>query len=243
MPQHCACQASGQAGQLLLHAGFQQTAACTAAGPPTSKQHKPSLAAAMHMPCSFCSGEDLTPYRAASKQIQAVLRRFGPVEKLGLDEFYLDATQEVRHRAAESEVQGSCTQLLPCLPNSTRSPVHPQAQRRLAALRATAGGGALRLPPWRGHVHTSATQLMQDSKYRPMDLRAVDAGASGAAEAASAAARLAGCTAADGRDAVAAQGGGGSSGGGSSWEELLRLGSVIAAGEQVALLSRHRQTS
>lgn len=137
----------------------------------------------------------------------------------------------LRHRAAESAAQGSCTQLPPCLPHSTRSPAHPQAQRRLAALRATAGGGALRLPPWRGHVHTSATQLMQDSKYRPMDLRAVGAGASGAAEAASAAARLAGCAAADGRDAVGAQGGGGSSGG-SSWEELLRLGSMIAAGEQ-----------
>ncbi len=32
------------------------------------------------------SGEDLTPYRAASKRILAVLSRFGPAERLGLDE-------------------------------------------------------------------------------------------------------------------------------------------------------------
>ena len=32
------------------------------------------------------SGEDLTPYRRASKAIMAVLSRFGPAERLGLDE-------------------------------------------------------------------------------------------------------------------------------------------------------------
>jgi nucleotidyltransferase/DNA polymerase involved in DNA repair len=44
------------------------------------------------------SGEDLTPYRAASKQIMAVLQRYGTAEKLGLDEMYLDVTAEVSCR-------------------------------------------------------------------------------------------------------------------------------------------------
>lgn len=39
------------------------------------------------------SGEDLTPYRHASKAILAVLQRFGPAEKLGLDEVFVDVTQ------------------------------------------------------------------------------------------------------------------------------------------------------
>lgn len=42
-----------------------------------------------------CSGEDLTPYRAASKQMLAVLQRYGTAEKLGLDEVFVDATAEV----------------------------------------------------------------------------------------------------------------------------------------------------
>eukprot|EP00898_Chlorokybus_atmophyticus_P003178 jgi/Chlat1/3861/Chrsp26S04150 len=46
-------------------------------------------------------GEDLTPYRAASKQILAVLRRFGPVERLGMDEVFIDATAEVHRRITE----------------------------------------------------------------------------------------------------------------------------------------------
>ena len=32
------------------------------------------------------SGEDLTPYRRASKEILAVLQRFGVAERLGMDE-------------------------------------------------------------------------------------------------------------------------------------------------------------
>ncbi|KAH8954218.1 hypothetical protein BDL97_08G068200 [Sphagnum fallax] len=46
------------------------------------------------------NGEDLTPYRAASKHIMAVLRRFGTLEKLGLDEGAVDITAEVKARAA-----------------------------------------------------------------------------------------------------------------------------------------------
>ncbi len=48
------------------------------------------------MPCTelnLISGEDLGPYRAASKAIMAVLQRYGPAERLGLDEVFVDATQ------------------------------------------------------------------------------------------------------------------------------------------------------
>ncbi|GAQ87748.1 putative DNA repair protein [Klebsormidium nitens] len=44
------------------------------------------------------NGEDLTPYRAVSKRILEVMRRFGVVERRGMDEAYLDVTEEVRKR-------------------------------------------------------------------------------------------------------------------------------------------------
>ena len=84
--------------------------------------------------------------------------------------------------------------------------------RRLAALGPTA-----QLLPWHGHVHSSATQLLQDSRHRPMDLRAV-AGSSAAAQAAGAA-----------TPAPAADG--------SIWEALLRIGSAIAAEARAAVHS------
>lgn len=41
------------------------------------------------------NGEDLTPYRAVSKRILEVMRRFGVVERRGIDEAYLDVTEGV----------------------------------------------------------------------------------------------------------------------------------------------------
>ncbi|KAH9325438.1 hypothetical protein KI387_005616 [Taxus chinensis] len=46
------------------------------------------------------NGEDLTPYRAASRGIMNVLRRFGTLERSGLDECSLDITSETKKRAA-----------------------------------------------------------------------------------------------------------------------------------------------
>ncbi len=51
------------------------------------------------------SGEDLTPYRAASKQILGVLAEFGTVERLGMDEAVIDATD-----AADRLQRGQTTQ-------------------------------------------------------------------------------------------------------------------------------------
>lgn len=42
------------------------------------------------------SGEDLTPYRLASKAIWSLLQRFGPVQRGGMDEAFVDVTAEVR---------------------------------------------------------------------------------------------------------------------------------------------------
>lgn len=124
---------------------------------------------------------------------------------------------------------------LDCLQHSTEvqlaarlPPSPPQAQRRLAALRAAAGGRPVQLPPWQGHVHSSATQLKQDSQYRPMDLRVVGAAAGGGAAAAPASAAPPAAQPAPAQACI--NGWSGSSGGGGGWEELLRLGSVIAAG-------------
>lgn len=236
-----------------------------------------------------------------------MLRRFGPVEKLGLDEFYLDATPEASfcaciawggtarlpqvcappglgfnelHVDATPELgpAGCCNVcgtenrwpaqlvLQPCgwaaeagrtwvenvlgacwspsLNDMCRTwtafstplryslplafPSAPQAQRRLAALRAASGGRPVQLPPWQGHVHSSATQLKQDSQHRPMDLRVVGAAAGGGAAAAPASAAPPAAQPAPAQAGI--NGGSGSSGGGGGWEELLRLGSVIAAG-------------
>lgn len=41
------------------------------------------------------SGEDLTPYRELAKQIITVAKRFGVVEKLGMDEVFVDATEVI----------------------------------------------------------------------------------------------------------------------------------------------------
>ena len=176
------------------------------------------------------SGEDLTPYRAASKQILAVLKRYGTAEKLGLDEIFVDATPEVRAAALvalaglfykrDASLQGRAR--LPVIPRAGSTPLQcflllPQAQRRLAAL-ARSG---CELPAWQGHVHLSGTELVQDSRHRPMDLRAVAAGQAPAAGGAAA--------------SCGAAGAGGS--GGNSWEALLRIGSVIAAEARAAVRS------
>ena len=47
---------------------------------------------------AFVCGEDLTPYRDFSKRIRHVLARFGACEKLGLDECWVDVTNEVDRR-------------------------------------------------------------------------------------------------------------------------------------------------
>ena len=45
------------------------------------------------------NGEDLRPYRAVSKRMMAILRRFGPVQRIGLDEAWVDITTEVEKRS------------------------------------------------------------------------------------------------------------------------------------------------
>ncbi|KAK9807873.1 hypothetical protein WJX72_011771 [[Myrmecia] bisecta] len=47
------------------------------------------------------NGEDLTPYRQASKRIMAVLQRFGVAERGGMDEVFVDVSQEVQSRLAK----------------------------------------------------------------------------------------------------------------------------------------------
>lgn len=46
------------------------------------------------------SGEDLTPFRNASKANEKVARRFGVTQRSGLDELFIDVTEEVSRRLA-----------------------------------------------------------------------------------------------------------------------------------------------
>ena len=43
-------------------------------------------------------GEDLSPYKAFSRKAEKVLEDFGIVERLGMDEFYVDCTDLVKQR-------------------------------------------------------------------------------------------------------------------------------------------------
>ena len=101
------------------------------------------------------SGEDLTPYREASEAVFGALCEVGPTQRLGLDEFFIDATAAA---AAQLEAR------------------RPEAE---AETEAEAGGAA---SEWeeRTHVHratlgtTTAEALAgQTSGHRPMDLRAI----------------------------------------------------------------------
>jgi len=53
------------------------------------------------------NGEDLTPYRHASKNMISVLKRYGTVQKLGLDEIFVDVTATVETRLLQSVGVGS----------------------------------------------------------------------------------------------------------------------------------------
>ncbi|EOD13806.1 hypothetical protein EMIHUDRAFT_251589 [Emiliania huxleyi CCMP1516] len=46
------------------------------------------------------AGEDLTPYREASDEAMQALRAFGPVQRVGLDEFFIDVTAVAEARAS-----------------------------------------------------------------------------------------------------------------------------------------------
>jgi len=54
------------------------------------------------------NGEDLTPYRAMARRVLAIASRFGPTERLGMDELWVDVTilarQRVKAATAESPV-------------------------------------------------------------------------------------------------------------------------------------------
>ena len=91
-----------------------------------------------------------------------------------------------------------------------------QAQRRLAALAPGAP-----LPAWSGHVHSAGAALKQDSRHRPMDLRAV--GGSGGSSVAG----LQLAPAASSATAEQAPPAG--------WEALLRAGSAVAAEARAAV--------
>jgi hypothetical protein len=52
-------------------------------------------------------GEDLTPYRQVAGRFLGVLSRFGPVEKLGLDEAWVDVTAQAAAAVAAARASGA----------------------------------------------------------------------------------------------------------------------------------------
>ena len=54
------------------------------------------------------NGEDLTPYRAVSRRLLGVAARFGPTEKLGMDECFIDVTAAARLRCMSGEPVAWC---------------------------------------------------------------------------------------------------------------------------------------
>lgn len=54
------------------------------------------------------NGEDLTPYRTVSRRLLAVAARFGPTEKLGMDECFVDITAAARLRSRSGEPAAWC---------------------------------------------------------------------------------------------------------------------------------------
>eukprot|EP00775_Hariotina_reticulata_P008320 gene8320-8505_t len=117
-------------------------------------------------------GEDLTPYRTASRDIRRVLSRWGPTEKLGLDESWVDVTQ----------VSGSCSvgssSELHGVKKKKKKGVAREVDQRCAATgnNSSGGGGgsgknSCGVPDWCGHVVAAGMALTADSKHRPQDLR------------------------------------------------------------------------
>ena len=100
-------------------------------------------------------GEDLTPYREASKAIFRVLSSVGEAsERLGMDEVWVDVTERCR-RAVQAEAAGAD-------PYKSLGVPAPAGSARLA---------------WECHVHTSALGVQSESRHRVMDLRALCSGA------------------------------------------------------------------
>ena len=88
----------------------------------TAKERCPDLV--------LIAGEDLTPYREASDTIFTALSAFGPCQKLGLDEFFLDVTASARAAPADQWAE-SCH--VHCAAAGTRSAeysnCHPEFSR------------------------------------------------------------------------------------------------------------------
>ncbi|XP_050068895.1 DNA polymerase iota [Anopheles maculipalpis] len=74
------------------------------------------------------NGEDITKYKEMSVRINEIMHRFTPhVEKLGLDENYLDVTELIAERLEQLEATGDLGQL-----NSVEGLIHPPPDRTVS---------------------------------------------------------------------------------------------------------------
>ncbi|GLC37396.1 hypothetical protein PLESTM_000579100 [Pleodorina starrii] len=156
------------------------------------------------------SGEDLGPYRQASKAIHAVLSRYGPAEKLGMDETFVDVTEEVlrRIRSGAYDAPAPPPRLAGHLHSAScavaaETSYRPQDLRAVPAGAPGAGAGAATGPTAAAAAEATAVVAM---------------GVGGGGEAA---------------------GSSGSEGGrpAEGWELLLTVGSLVAAEARAAVRS------
>eukprot|EP00878_Enallax_costatus_P020113 GHUV01021245.1.p1 GENE.GHUV01021245.1~~GHUV01021245.1.p1 ORF type:complete len:426 (+),score=135.49 GHUV01021245.1:409-1686(+) len=108
-------------------------------------------------------GEDLTPYRHASRDIRAVLSRWGPTEKLGLDECWVDITQEVNLRMASSSSNVPPLTEWPCHLATAAVSLTADSKHRPQDLRATSVASS-----------APAAAAVAQSKLQPTGLTAIE---------------------------------------------------------------------
>jgi hypothetical protein len=139
--------------------------------------------------------------RHASAQILAVLQRYGPAERLGMDEVFVDVTDLVEQRLGLLQRQQEGQQ---------QEQAQQQASPGLAAAVPSSSSIA-----FRGHVYDSSMRLRSETVHRPQDLRAAPSRQQAAGSA----------------GARAGPGGGShgaADGDGSCWQLRLAMGSLIA---------------
>lgn len=93
-------------------------------------------------------GEDLTPYRAASKAVRAALAQFGVVQKLGLDEFDVDVSLRAREAQRAAALAG--VGMAPCWHG------HVHAAEEGTSTAEAEAGSASRLRPMDLRAHGAA---------------------------------------------------------------------------------------
>ena len=112
---------------------------------------------------ALVSGEDLTPYREASESIFAALSAFGPCQKLGLDELFVDVTALAEAEVGVPWASGCNVHYAVAGTRSAEAEAHTGTNYRPQDLRAAAAASSSASDAsWRASddAHASQQQLL-----------------------------------------------------------------------------------